>query len=406
MPSSSSVLPISPFIPSPDTPNAAKVPVVSPGEPVDAKNTTKLFTPIRIRDAKLKNRVVVSPMCMYSAQDGFANAFHMVHLGQFALRGAALAIVEATGVTPNGRISPNDLGIWSDAHIAPLESIVNFLHTHHTLAGIQLAHAGRKASSYSPFNANGEHTKLAPKEHGGWPDDVVGPSELQHWPEGGKPRALTEEGIHDLVRAFVDAAKRADRAGFDVVEIHGAHGYLIHQFLSPLTNDRTDKYGGPFENRVRFLLEIVRAVRGVWPQGKPLFVRLSCTDWAEGGWDIDECVRLVTLLKDEGVDLIDCSSGGNVPNQKMPGHVPGWNVPFSARIKKEAGADGKLLAGPVGGITEAKQAEEILKDGKGDVVLLARTFLHKPEWVLEAGRELGVEVTWPVEYGRARPTAH
>ncbi|KAJ3039670.1 hypothetical protein HDV00_012014 [Rhizophlyctis rosea] len=396
---------ILPFEPSPKTPNAANIPVISTGEllPTTAnkdKDTPLLFTPFKLRDVSFKNRIVVSPMCQYSAHDGYPNNWHVAHLGQYAIWGAGLIIVESTGVLPNGRISPNDLGLWKDDQMPYYRTLVSFAHSHGARIGIQLGHAGRKASSYSPHVTGGEHTKVAPVHEGGWPEDIVGPSAHQDWPLGGHPREATKEDIEEIVKAFVESARRADEAGFDVVEIHGAHGYLVNQFLSPLTNKRTDEYGGSFENRVRLVLQITRAVRAAWPAQKPIFVRLSASEWVPGGWDISETVRLAALLKAEGADLIDVSSGGNLPNAQMPGHVPGWNVPFAEQIKKEVPG---LAVGPVGGITSGKQAEEILKGGKGDVVLVARQFLSQPTFVQEAAHELKVDVSYPVQYGRAKP---
>ncbi|KND04099.1 uncharacterized protein SPPG_01540 [Spizellomyces punctatus DAOM BR117] len=362
-----------------------------------------LFKQIKIRDVQLKNRVIVSPMCQYSAVDGFMNTWHMTHLGQFATRGAGLVIFEASAVKEHGRITPNDAGIYLDEHIAPMAQIVAFLHTQGTKAGLQLAHAGRKASCYSPFRTHGEHTVVCPKEEGGWPDDVIGPSPIQQWEGGPQVREATKEDIRNVIKAFGEAAKRADKAGFDVVEIHGAHGYLINSFLSPLSNQRTDEYGGSFENRIRLLLEITEHTRSVWPASKPLFVRLSCTDWADGGWTGQDTVRLVPYLRDRGVDLIDCSSGGNVPWQKVPSHEQGWNVPFSRDIKQNVK---DIMTGPVGGIVDYRFAECVLQKGEGDVIFMAREFLRHPTWVLDAADDLEVEVAWPVQYERSKRFAH
>ncbi|KAJ3040080.1 hypothetical protein HK097_002654 [Rhizophlyctis rosea] len=393
-----------PFQAAPGTENAANIPVVSTGELLPTsgnknKDAPLLFTPYKLRDVSFKNRIVVSPMCQYSAHDGFPNAWHLAHYGQYAVRGAGLIIVEATGVLPNGRISPNDLGIWKDEHTAHYRTIAQLAHAHGARIGIQLAHAGRKASSYSPHVTGGEHTKVAPENEGGWPENVVGPSAKQDWPLGAKVKEATKEQIQEIVKAFVEAARRAEEAGYDVVEIHGAHGYLVHQFLSPLTNQRTDEYGGSFENRARLVLDIVKSVRTVWPTQKPLFVRLSASEFVPSGWDIEESIKLSALLQSAGADLIDVSSGGNLPGGQTPYHVPGWNVPFAERIRKEAG----IATGPVGGITSGKQAEEILQGGKGDLVLIARAFLADPTFVDEAAHQLKVDVSYPVQYGRAKP---
>lgn len=352
-----------------------------------------LFEPLTIRDIKFSNRVFVSPMCEYSSTDGFANDWHFVHLGSRAVGGAALVLTEATAVVPEGRISPQDLGIWQDDHIEPLARIVNFIHQQGSVAGMQLAHAGRKASTYRPWEGNGE----LPETAGGW-KNVVAPSAIpfaDHYP---MPQALTIDGIKEVIKAFAAAARRACEAGFRVVEIHAAHGYLIHEFLSPLSNHRTDAYGGSFENRTRILREVVTAVRGSWPQGAPLFVRISATDWVEGGWDIHESVELSRQLKDLGVDLIDCSSGGNVAQAKIP-VGPGYQTPFAEQIRKEA----RILTGTVGMITSPVQAEHVVATGQADAVILARELLRDPYWPLRAARELGQPILWPIQYLRAAP---
>jgi 2,4-dienoyl-CoA reductase-like NADH-dependent reductase (Old Yellow Enzyme family) len=352
-----------------------------------------LFEPLTIRDIKFSNRVFVSPMCEYSSTDGFANDWHFVHLGSRAVGGAALVLTEATAVVPEGRISPQDLGIWQDDHIEPLARIVNFIHQQGSVAGMQLAHAGRKASTYRPWEGNGE----LPETAGGW-KNVVAPSAIpfaDHYP---MPHALTIDGIKEVIKAFAAAARRACEAGFRVVEIHAAHGYLIHEFLSPLSNHRTDAYGGSFENRTRILREVVTAVRGSWPQGAPLFVRISATDWVEGGWDIHESVELSRQLKDLGVDLIDCSSGGNVAQAKIP-VGPGYQTPFAGQIRKEA----RILTGTVGMITSPVQAEHVVATGQADAVILARELLRDPYWPLRAARELGQPILWPIQYLRAAP---
>lgn len=352
-----------------------------------------LFTPFTCRDLTIPNRVFVSPMCQYSSQDGLANDWHLVHLGSRAVGGAGLVIAEATAVQPNGRISPQDLGLWSDAHIAPLARVTHFIHEQGSIAGIQLAHAGRKASTHRPWDGQGE----LGVEAGGW-SDVVAPSAVPFSDTYPTPQALSLHGIAEVTAAFVAAARRAQAAGFRVVELHAAHGYLLHEFMSPLSNTRTDAYGGSFDNRIRLTLDVVRALRGVWPEGNPFFVRLSATDWADGGWDVEECVDLARRLAREGVDLIDCSSGGNAAHQRIPAG-PGYQTPFAARIRAEAG----VATGAVGMITSPHQAEHILATGQADAVLLARELLRDPYWPLHAAHALGVETPWPAQYLRAAP---
>jgi len=351
-----------------------------------------LFTPLELRDVTLRNRIVVSPMCEYSSTDGFANDWHLVHLGSRAVGGAALVFTEATAVTPGGRISPDDLGIWQDAHTDFLARITSFIAEQGAAPGIQLAHAGRKASTASPWKGN----KPVVAAHGGW-SPIVGPSAIPFDAGYQTPQALEIAGIQDIVRAFADGARRALEAGFRVVEIHGAHGYLIHEFLSPLSNVRTDAYGGSFENRTRFLREIIEAVRGVWPERLPLFLRISATDWTEGGWDAEQSVALARMVSPLGVDLVDCSTGGNVAGARIP-LGPGYQVPFAERVKRESG----VRSGAVGLITEAKQANDIVREGKADVVILAREELRDPYFPLRAARELGVDIPWPRQYERAK----
>jgi 2,4-dienoyl-CoA reductase-like NADH-dependent reductase (Old Yellow Enzyme family) len=304
-----------------------------------------------------------------------------------------LVMTEAAAVTPEGRISPEDLGIWSDDHIEFLARITRFIHFQGSVAGMQLAHAGRKASTYRPWDGDG----AVPEEVGGW-KDVVAPSAFPFAGNYLMPQALTQEGIQAVVRAFVEAAGRALKAGFRVIEIHAAHGYLISEFLSPLANYRTDEYGGSFENRIRLLLEVVSAIRKSWPERAPLFVRISATDWVEGGWTLDESVELAKHLKNSGVDLVDCSSGGNVPPAKIP-VGPGYQTPFAERIRREA----KILTGAVGMITAPSQADHIIRTGQADVAIIAREFLRDPYWPLGAGRDLGYPIPWPVQYVRAAP---
>jgi 2,4-dienoyl-CoA reductase-like NADH-dependent reductase (Old Yellow Enzyme family) len=351
-----------------------------------------LFSPLQLRSVSFRNRIGVSPMCQYSSHDGFATDWHLVHLGSRAQGGAGLVIAEASAVLAEGRISSGDLGIWKDAHIPALERIVEFIHDQGALAAIQLAHAGRKASMSVPFA--GERL-LAPSE-GGW--QPVAPSALAFSADYALPQALDAAGIANVVEAFAGAARRAFKAGFDVVEIHAAHGYLLHQFLSPLANLRTDAYGGSFENRVRLALEVVDAVRAVWPAKLPLFVRISATDWAEGGWSIDESVQLAGLLREHGVDLVDVSSGGQIPNARIP-VGPGFQVQFAARIRREAG----IPTAAVGLITDPQQADTIVSQGQADLVLLARELLRDPYWPVHAAAALGEPASWPEQYLRAAP---
>ena len=331
-------------------------------------------------------------MCEYSSEDGFANDWHLVHLGCRAQGGAGLVMTEASAVTPEGRISINDLGIWKDEHIAKLGQIARFIHSQGARAGVQLAHAGRKGSMTAPFGGE----RLLTPEEGRW--EPVGPSAIAFSPNYAVPKALDEAEIAGVVSAFADAAHRVDKAGFDFVEIHAAHGYLLHEFLSPLANQRVDQYGGSFDNRIRLLLEVVDAVRAAWPDHLPLFVRISATDWAEGGWTADESVELARRLREHGVDLMDVSSGGQVPHAKIP-VGPGFQVPFAARIRKETG----MPAAAVGMITEAKQANEIIANGEADMVLLAREMLRDPYWPFHAAAALGETASWPVQYLRAAP---
>ncbi len=354
---------------------------------------THLFDPLAIRDVTFANRVFVSPMCEYSSTDGFASDWHFVHLGSRAVGGAGLVLTEATAVVPEGRISPQDLGIWKDEHIEPLARVVRFIHEQGSVAGMQLAYAGRKASTYAPWAGHG----TIPESEGGW-KNVVAPSALAFSEGYPMPRALSIDGIQNIVSAFAAAARRTCEAGFRVIEIHAAHGYLIHEFLSPLSNQRTDAYGGSFENRTRILREIVAAVRGSWPEGAPLFVRISATDWVEGGWDIQQSVELARQLKGLGADLIDCSSGGNVPHAQIP-VGPGYQTRVAEWIRREAG----ILTGAVGMITSPVQAEHIVVTGQADAVIIARELLRDPYWPLRAARELGQAISWPVQYLRAAP---
>ena len=349
-----------------------------------------LFDPLPLRNLTLSNRVIVSPMCEYSSEDGFATDWHLVHLGSRAVGGAGLVMTEATAVSPEARISPQDLGIWRDEHIERLSHIVEFIHAQRRAAGIQLAHAGRKGSTKRPWEGGGA------VDSGGWVP--VAPTDAPFAPGFPIPHALDTPEISAVVANFAAAARRARAAGFDVVEIHAAHGYLLHEFLSPLSNTRTDAYGGSFKNRIRLCLEVVDAVRGVWPDDLPVLVRISATDWVEGGWDVEQSITLARQLKAHGVDLIDCSSGGNVAAAKIP-LGPGYQVPFAERIRREA----SIATGAVGLITGAAQANDIIQQGRADCVLLARELLRDPYWPLRAARELEVAIDWPAQYLRAAP---
>jgi 2,4-dienoyl-CoA reductase-like NADH-dependent reductase (Old Yellow Enzyme family) len=352
-----------------------------------------LFEPLAIRGVTFPNRIVVSPMCQYSSDDGFANDWHFVHLGSRAVGGAGLVFTEATAVLPEGRISPQDLGIWKDAQVESLARITRFIHQEGSVAGMQLAHAGRKASTRRPWEGHGE----APHSEGGW-KKVVAPSAERFVDGYPQPQELTEPGIQEVIHAFRDAACRSSSAGFRVIEIHAAHGYLLHEFMSPLSNKRNDRYGGSFDNRIRLVCDVVSAVRSVWPEESPLFIRISATDWAEGGWDIEQSVELARKVKSLGIDLVDCSSGGNLPHASVP-VGPGYQTPFAEKIRREAG----VLTGAVGMITDPAQADHIIRSGQADVTLLARELLREPYWPLRAARELGQPAAWPVQYLRAAP---
>ncbi len=351
-----------------------------------------LFSSLQIRDIEFKNRIAVSPMCQYSSDDGFANEWHFVHLGSRAVGGAALVFTEAAAVSPEGRISPQDLGIWKAAHIAYLTRIVRFLKMNGAVAGMQLAHAGRKASTARPW----EGGDYLPEDRGGW-RPIYAASPIPFSERAITPEALDREGIARVVKLFADAATRALAAGFEVIEIHAAHGYLLHEFLSPLSNNRTDEYGGSFENRTRLTREVVDAVRKVWPERLPLFVRISATDWREDGWTPEDSVVLSRTIKLLGVDLIDCSSGGIVPGVKIPA-AAGYQVAFAEKVKREA----QINTGAVGLITSAEQADDIVRRGQADMVLLAREMLRDPYWPLHAAKKLVADVKWPDQYLRAR----
>jgi 2,4-dienoyl-CoA reductase-like NADH-dependent reductase (Old Yellow Enzyme family) len=350
----------------------------------------KLFTPLRIRELEFKNRIVVSPMCEYSAKEGHPQTWHLVHLGSRAVGGAALVFTEATAVEARGRISPGDTGIYSDEHIASWKPIAEFIGASGAVPGMQLAHAGRKASMAVPWLGG----KMIPISEGGW--ETVGPSAVPFDASYSTPHALTLKEIDEVVTAFARGAERALAAGFQVAEIHGAHGYLLHNFLSPLSNTRTDEYGGSLENRMRLPIRVASTVRKVWPAHLPLFFRVSATDWTEGGWDLAQTVELARHLKSSGVDLLDCSSGGNLPHAKIP-VGPGYQVPFAAEIREQTG----ILTGAVGMITDAAQAETILSTGQADMLMLAREFLRDPYWPRRAAQEMGVKITAPEQYQRA-----
>jgi len=350
----------------------------------------ELFLPININSLTLKNRIVISPMCQYSSEDGFANNWHLVHLGSRAIGGAAAIIQEATAVSPEARISPDDLGIWKDDHIEKLKEITQFIKSQNAIPGIQLAHAGRKASTSSPWKG---YEKLS-ENNGGW--QTVAPSAIGYH-ENDQNTALNEAGITKVIEDFKSATTRAVVAGYEILELHAAHGYLLHQFLSPLSNKRTDEYGGSFENRIRFTLEILEAVQSVWPVELPIFVRISATDWADGGWNIEESIQLSKILKAKGVDVIDVSSGGLVSHQKIP-TAPNYQVPFAEKIKAETG----IITGTVGLITEAKQSEAIISEQKADLVFFARESLRNPNLALAFAHELGHDVIWPNQYERAK----
>ena len=351
-----------------------------------------LFTPLTLRGVEFRNRVFVSPMCQYSAENGLANDWHLVHAGSRAVGGAGLVIVEATAVAPSGRISPDDLGLWSDEQAEPLARLARFVKAQGAAAGIQLAHAGRKASTAAPW-AGG---RPLPEADGGWMP--VAPSPIPFGPGYAEPHELSPAEIGRVVEEFAAAARRAEAAGFDVIELHAAHGYLLHEFLSPLTNTRTDEFGGSFEGRARFPLAVAARLREVWPASRPLFVRISATDWVEGGWSLDDSLAFAKRLAVIGVDLVDCSSGGAVAHAKIP-VGPGFQAPFAAAVRREAG----VATGAVGMITSAEQAEQILATGQADAVLLARELLRNPYWPLVAARRLGATVEWPRQYLRARP---
>lgn len=350
-----------------------------------------LFSPLKIKSIEFKNRIAVSPMCEYSSDDGFANNWHLVHLGSRAVGGAALVITEATAVSAEGRITAGDLGIYKDEHVARLKEITDFIHEHGAIAGIQLAHAGRKASHVIPWNGGAQ---IPSDQENGW--KTLAPSAIPFTAGEKAPQELDKAGIEKVKADFKAATIRAVQAGFKVIELHAAHGYLLNEFLSPLSNHRTDEYGGSFENRIRLLLEIIAVVNEEWPADYPLFIRISSTDWTEGGWTPADSVALATILKDKGIDLVDCSSGGNIVSAKIP-LKPGYQVEFAEQVRATG-----ILSGAVGLITESKQANDIIQNGQADMVLLAREMLRDPHFPLRAAHELGQEIKWPVQYERAK----
>lgn len=418
--------------PSKVNPGAENVPYYTPRQspqaatPFDPNNAPTLFTPLTTRGVTVHNRFVVSPMCTYSAAYGHLTDWHLVHLGQYALAGAGTVMVEASAVEARGRISPEDSGIWQDSQIPPLKRIADYIRSQGSKPAIQLAHAGRKASTVAPWVGKGKKKQVAEKDVNGWPDDVVAPSAIPYDEGYPNPRELTKIEIQGLVKAFADAAKRAVEAGFEIIEIHGAHGYLHTEFLSPLSNHRTDEYGGSFENRTRFLIETIKAVRAVIPSTTPLWLRISATEWMEQqvpeSWDIESSIRLAKILPGLGIDVLDVSSAGNHPKQRIQMHNA-YQTDLAGQIRKAVKAEGlQLVIAAVGQITQAEMARQLVQDGKAqkgdgtvevedengtvakaELVLAARQFLRDPQWVLRVARELGVDVKWPNQYERAKP---
>ncbi len=350
-----------------------------------------LFTPLTIRQVTFRNRVFVSPMCQYSSDNGLPSDWHLVHLGSRAVGGAGLVVQEATAVSAEGRISPSDMGIWSDEHAVRLSRITRFIVSEGGVPGIQLAHAGRKASTSAPWDGG----RTVDPRDGGW--QPIAPSAIPFGPDFPQPREMTVDDMDTVCDQFIAAAGRAERAGYQVVEVHAAHGYLLHQFLSPLSNRRNDEYGGSLENRVRFPLRVIEAVREVWPGSRPVFVRISATDYVEGGWDLEQSIEFARRLKERKIDLVDCSSGGAAPEAK-PAVGPGYQTPFAAAIRAQA----DIMTAAVGLITEPCQAETILATGQADAVVLGREMLRDPYWPLHAARRLRADVRWPKQYLRAR----
>ena len=355
-------------------------------------NEARLFSPLRLRERGFKNRIFVSPMCQCSAVDGMPTDWHLVHLGSRAIGGAALVMTEATAVSPEGRITLFDTGIWSREQATVFRKIAGFIHQHGAVAGIQIAHAGRKASTDVPWRGG----KPLDPGNGGW--QPVAPSPVPFGEGYAIPREMTEADMERVRKAFAAAARHGREAGFEVIEVHMAHGYLLHEFLSPLISKRTDAFGGSLENRLRFPVSVARAVREEWPERLPVFVRVSATDWVEGGWDLPQTIALARELKKIGIDMVDCSSGGAVPDAKIPAG-PGFQTPFAAAVRREAG----IATGAVGLITEPAQAEQILSTGLADAIMIGREFLRDPYWPLHAARSLGVDIPWPSQYERAKP---
>ncbi|KAH6657479.1 hypothetical protein BKA67DRAFT_514540 [Truncatella angustata] len=399
-------------VPAKNTPYFTPAQEPPAGSALNPETAPTLFQPLKIRGLTLHNRFVVSPMCQYSAEDGHHTDWHFAHLSQYVIRGTALTIVEASGVTPNGRITPEDAGIWKDSHIEPFKRFNTFAHSQGQKTGIQLSHAGRKASTVAPWIAprHGGGSLVAPPEQNGWPDNIWAPSAIKFAEEFPDPKEMTKDDIKTLVLAFKDAAVRAIKAGFDVIEIHGAHGYLISEFLSPLSNKRTDEYGGSFENRTRLLFDIIEAIRSVIPESTPLFLRISATEWMEWNnepsWTLEDSIRLAKLLPSAGIDLLDVSSGGNNAQQKIQIN-PYYQVNLAGQIRDELKKEGlDLFIGAVGMITEAEMARSIVEQEGGqktqaDLVLIARQHLREPEFPLRVAHQLGVEVKWPIQYHRA-----
>jgi 2,4-dienoyl-CoA reductase-like NADH-dependent reductase (Old Yellow Enzyme family) len=352
---------------------------------------SKLFSTFKLRGVEFKNRVFVSPMCQYSSENGMPNDWHLVHLGSRAVGGAGMVMVEATAVSPEGRISPGDTGIWSDDHAEAFRPLASFIKSSGAVPGIQIAHAGRKASTDVPWRGG----KPLTSADGAW--QPIAPSPIPFGDGYPIPRQMSEREMEEVTRQFADAARRSLDAGFEIIELHMAHGYLLHEFLSPLSNRRQDEYGGTFEARVRFPLRVAKAVREEVPALVPFFVRVSATDWAAGGWDLQDSIRFSRLLRETGVDLIDCSSGGVIPGVKIP-VGPGYQVPFAAAVRNEAG----IATGAVGMISEARQSEQIVASGEADAVFLARAMLRDPYWPIHAAKELGVDLPWPAQYQRAK----
>ncbi|RFU79020.1 nadph dehydrogenase [Trichoderma arundinaceum] len=380
------------------------------GTPVDKESAPTLFQPLRMRSVELHNRVVVSPMCQYSADNGHLTDYHLVHLGQLALHGAGLVIVEATSVEPRGRISPQDSGLWQDSQIAPLRRITDFIHSQGVKAGIQIGHAGRKASTLAPWIGGTAKKAVADESVGGWPSDVVSASAIPFHEDYAHPKELTKEEIKELVQKFAETAQRAVQAGFDVIELHGAHGYLINNFLSPLSNQRTDEYGGSFENRIRFVREATEAVRAVIPADMPLWLRVTATEWVEytgqPSWTVEDTIKLAKLVPSWGIDVLDVSTGGNNFQQKFPPSKT-YQIDIARTVRKALRAEGiDLLIGAVGNISDAQTVHDVVQEGPeaaAELALVARQFLREPEWLLRVAHELKVAVKWANQYSRAGP---